>query len=135
MSILRQCSSWLAQRLLLVALLWSGNTQAHKTSDSYLSLHVGAAEITGKWDIALADLAPVIPFDANNDGTVTWEEMRAQQGKVNAYALSHLLLRGDGVAGKPRVTEASFEQNADGVFAERLTRVLSQRYDGSSFSW
>ena len=107
----------LALRLLFAALLWVSSAQAHKTSDSYLSLHVGVAEITGKWDIALADLSPVIPFDANNDGTITGEEMRAQQGKVNAYALSQLQLLGDGVAGKLRVTDASFEQHNDGIFA------------------
>ena len=106
----------LAQRLLFAALLWTSVAQAHKTSDSYLSLFVGRAGITGKWDIAVADLAPIIPFDANNDGTITWEEMRAQQAKVNAYALSQLHLFGDGVAGTIRVTEATFEQHNDGVF-------------------
>ena len=116
MLIVLQWSRRLARRLLLAALLWAGNAQAHKTSDSYLSLHVGPAEITGKWDIALVDLEPVIPFDANQDGTITWEELRAQQGEVNRYALSRLQLLGDGVAGKPRVTVASFEQHNDGIF-------------------
>lgn len=106
----------LALRLLFAALLWVSSAQAHKTSDSYLTLYVGPGGVTGKWDIALADLAPIIPFDANNDGTITWEEMRAQQGKVNAYALGQLQLLGDGAAGTIRVTDASFERHSDGIF-------------------
>ncbi len=136
MSMLLQWSRCLARRLLLAALLWTSNAQAHKTSDSYLSLHVGTAQITGKWDIALADLAPVIAFDANKDGTITWEEMRAQQGKVNAYALSHLQLQGEDVRGTPRVTDGSFEQHEDGIFVViqftvdglRIPRTLEVNY-------
>jgi hypothetical protein len=106
----------LGHRLLFAALLWVASAQAHKTSDSYLSLFADPAGISGKWDLALADLAPIIAFDANKDGSITWEEMRAQQGKVNAYALSHLHVWGDGEAGVVRVTDATFAQHNDGIF-------------------
>ena len=69
--------------------------QAHKPSDSYLSIRVDAAAITGQWDIALRDLDFAIGLDADGNGEITWGEVRVKHAEVAAYALARLALRGD----------------------------------------
>jgi len=58
--------------LSLVLGLWAACAQAHKPSDSYLSLKVEGDSVQGRWDIALRDLDYAIGLDANDDGAITW---------------------------------------------------------------
>ncbi len=92
-----------------VLLLAAGRAQAHKPSDSYLSLEVrpeegasasGAAGLllTGRWDIALKDLDVVLGLDADGDGQLTWGEVKAHEDAISAYALSRLTVLADGRA-------------------------------------
>ena len=50
---------------------------AHKSSDSYLSPPPRAGGTSGQWDIALRDLDYAIGIDSDNDGVITWGELRA----------------------------------------------------------
>lgn len=68
----------------------SFNTMAHKPSDSYLSLKIEGNLVQGQWDIALRDLDYAMGLDANDDGSITWAELRDLKEAVYAYALSHL---------------------------------------------
>lgn len=68
---------------------------AHKSSDSYLTLKATGNRIEGQWDIALRDLDYAIGLDANEDGAITWGELRSQRDAVNVYAFNHLKI-GDG---------------------------------------
>ena len=77
--------------ILLVAFsLWPTWTSAHKPSDSYLTLRIDGAGIQGQWDIALRDLEQAIGLDADQDGNITWGELRVRHATISAYALSHL---------------------------------------------
>ena len=64
---------------------FAGSTAAaHSVSDAYLTLDAGGAAngesvVHGQWDIALRDLDLAIGLDANGDGKVTPEEMRAKR--------------------------------------------------------
>ena len=51
-------------------------TWAHKSSDSYLSLHLKGQKISGQWDVALRDLDYALGLDVNYDGIITWGELR-----------------------------------------------------------
>ncbi len=82
----------------LCGMLSAGPAQAHKPSDSYLTLTVGAQGITGQWDIALRDLDFAIGLDADGDGNITWGELRAKHADIAAYALARLAVQGDGAA-------------------------------------
>ncbi len=64
--------------------------QAHKASDSYLSLAVQGEKIDGQWDIALRDLEMAVGLDANDDAAITWDEVRARHEAIAAYALARL---------------------------------------------
>ena len=66
--------------------------QAHKPSDSYLTLKVDGAKVDGQWDIALRDLDVALNLDQDGNGELTWDEIRAQHDAIAAYALSRLTL-------------------------------------------
>ena len=70
------------------ALLASAATPAlaHKPSDSYLKISVQENVAEGQWDIALRDLDHAIGLDGNDDGSITWGELRARQDTIATYA-------------------------------------------------
>lgn len=81
--------------LFALALATPMTAQAHKPSDSYLSLSVGNV-LAGEWKIALRDLDYAIGLDANDDGAITWGELRWRHQAIADYALSRLRIEGDG---------------------------------------
>lgn len=122
--------------LTLSFLLLAVQTQAHKPSDSYLSLHLAGNRITGQWDIALRDLDYALGLDQNDDGAITWGELRERQGVVTAYALSRLQLRADDTPCSSRVSGYLVDVHTDGAYAvlrfvavcPRLSRVMALDY-------
>jgi hypothetical protein len=89
---------------------------AHKSSDSYLSLGVEGAMISGQWDIALRDLDYAIGLDTDNDGIITWGELRAHQAAIAAYALSHLQIMSEGKACETIATDHLVDNHSDGTY-------------------
>jgi hypothetical protein len=81
--------------LCLVVGLWSAGVLAHKPSDSYLTIEITPNGPTGRWDIALRDLDYALGLDADDDGAITWGELRRRESDVAAYALARLALRAD----------------------------------------
>ena len=70
---------------------------ADVASNSYLRIELGAGGgVTGQWDIALRDLDAAVGLDADDDGQITWGELRVRQVAVEAYAFSRLSLGGGG---------------------------------------
>jgi hypothetical protein len=90
---------------------------AHKPSDSYLTLHADGRTIEGQWDIALRDLEYAVGLDANGDGAITWGELTAKFGAVDAYALARLALRADGAACRLRPGAHLVDEHSDGAYA------------------
>lgn len=88
---MKQCWFWLFALVVMADPAW-----AHKPSDSYLHIELGPKDISGRWDIAVRDLEYAIGIDANNDGEITWGELKSTQPTIEAYALSRLkVARGD----------------------------------------
>lgn len=86
---------WLV--LVCALLAGSGIAQAHLASDSYLRIEIaGDGRIGGQWDIALRDLDVTVGLDANQDGNITWGELRARRQQVEAYAFGRLTLARQG---------------------------------------
>ena len=90
--------------------------QAHKPSDSYLTLNVAGSQVTGQWDIALRDLDFALNLDQNGDGELTWDEVRAQHGAIAAYALGRLELSNAGVACPVTAGEQLIDNHTDGAY-------------------
>ena len=68
--------------------LWHCAAQADKFSDSYLLLKTTGTHVEGQWDIALRDLDLAVGLDQDGNGAITWDEVRARQSAIAAYALS-----------------------------------------------
>ncbi len=111
---------WLA--VVALALLCVLPAHAHKASDSYLNLEVKQERIEGRWDIALRDLELAVGIDADGDGALTWDEVRARHDAIAAYALTHLKLSA-GAAGCPlQVTQQLVDSHTDGAYTVLMLR-------------
>ena len=116
--------AWL-WKFLVAALLCccSMTVQAHKPSDSYLTLRQGVegASIDGQWDIALRDLHHALDLDSNGDGAITWGELKAQERTLTQYVFSHLRIeavaRGDRDLCVLRPQNLMFDEHVDGGYA------------------
>ena len=110
--------------LALVLLIAAGAAQAHKPSDSYLTLYADGRLLRGQWDIALRDLEFAIGLDADGDGAITWGELKARQAQVDAYALARLALSADGRACRLAPSEHLVDDHSDGAYA--VLRFVAQ---------
>jgi HupE / UreJ protein len=89
---------------------------AHKSSDSYLSLQLKGQKISGQWDVALRDLDYALGLDVNNDGIITWGELRGLQSPIASYLLAHLTLQSDGNPCATHVVEHLVDDHSDGAY-------------------
>lgn len=103
--------------LLVVIVLWHGSAIAHKPSDSYLALRPDGQAISGQWDIALRDLDFAIGLDGNDDGAITWGELKSRHNAVAAYALSRLAITADGATCRLMPIEQLVDRHSDGAYA------------------
>ncbi len=101
----------------LLVLLLSARAAAHKPSDSYIRVFGGGEELTVQWDIALKDLEYLIGLDANQDGKITWSELKAQRQAITAHAMSHLDIAADGQNCNLQVVELMVTRQSDGSYA------------------
>ncbi|HEX5686806.1 MAG TPA: HupE/UreJ family protein [Ideonella sp.] len=60
--------------------------RAHAPSNATLSLVADGQAVQQRWDIALRDLDRVLPLDADDDGQITWGELRQAWPQVVALA-------------------------------------------------
>jgi hypothetical protein len=102
---------------LLALLLWPSLATAHKPSDSYVTISGTAAALELRWDIALRDLDQAIGLDADDDGAVTWGELRAREHAVASYAFARLMITGDGRACPIGASRLLVDRHADGTYA------------------
>lgn len=123
---MRSVTQLLATTLLCA---WSIASQAHKPSDSYLTLSQDAqgTSLQGQWDIALRDLQHALDVDRNGDGAITWGELKAAQDTIAAYAFSHLgieaVARGDRDRCTIQPRDMLFDEHVDGGYAVLRFRV------------
>ncbi|MGH8690387.1 MAG: HupE/UreJ family protein [Burkholderiales bacterium] len=103
--------------VLVVLSLLTGLSEAHKPSDSYLSIEAEGARLRGQWDIALRDLEYAIGLDADGDGAITWGELRAKHADIAAYVLARLALRADGRACALEPSAHLVDDHTDGAYA------------------
>lgn len=109
----RRAAGWLA----LFMLCWAAAVQAHKPSDSYLTLTVSDKTIVGRWDIALRDLDNPLILDADGDGALTWGEVRVREADIKSYAFTRIKLTGDGRACAIHPGGLLIDHHSDGAYA------------------
>ncbi len=106
-------------RITLMAILVfaSFNVMAHKPSDSYLALTIASNATYGQWDIALRDLDYAIGLDTNDDGNITWAELRDHKEAVYAYAFNKLEISVNQQNCPLKPTDILVDEHSDGHYA------------------
>ena len=121
----------------LALALLAGAAQAHKPSDSYLTITVQDGRLRGQWDIALRDLDLAVGLDADGDGRITWSEVRAQHLAIAAYASARLQVQADDQPCSLSVGPQQVDEHTDGAYSVlplqlackiEAPKVLSLRY-------
>ncbi|MGI9428032.1 MAG: HupE/UreJ family protein [Bythopirellula sp.] len=114
-------------RKALFIVLWANwlaaASNAHKPSDSYLTIAGGGDRLTAEWDIALKDLELLVGLDDNQDGKITWGELKAKRQIIAAHALSRLQIAVDGQRCAVDVTDLLVTQHSDGTYAVLVLQV------------
>ena len=107
-------------RLVAIAMLLlaglAPTAQAHKPSDSYLSLRVAGSEVSGQWDIALRDLDFALGLDADGNGEITWGEVRVKHAEIAAYVLARLAVQGDDAPCTVESGAQLIDEHTDGAY-------------------
>ncbi|WP_394826539.1 HupE/UreJ family protein [Pendulispora albinea] len=137
-------------------LLRAAPAQAHKPSDAYLTLNAPAdrssaaststststsastsapaLELDGRWDIALRDLTYAMHLDANDDGNLTWGELRTHRAQLEAYAFAHLTVAAGDRPCQTIPGELRIVPHSDGNYAVLLFRLACDRAPGAASS-
>ncbi len=105
--------------VLALALLGVGHAacaDAHKPSDSYLTLAVHDGVVRGHWDIALRDLDLVLDLDRDADRRLTWGEIRTRETDIDAYLVSRLALSAGDAACPLDVAGHAIDHHSDGAY-------------------
>ncbi|MFO1326418.1 MAG: HupE/UreJ family protein [Rubrivivax sp.] len=118
----------IAPPLLLWLALWlslgPSPAAAHKASDAYLVLSVVGAQVDARVDVALRDLDRDLALDADDDGRLTWGELRTRSAEIGALVDRALQLRADGSECRAADTAPlQLDEHSDGRYA-----VLTRRY-------
>jgi HupE / UreJ protein len=105
-----------ALSLVLIAAASTG--WAHLASDSYLQIQIrDDGTVRGQWDIALRDLDVAVGLDADQDGTITWGELRGKTREIEAYAFGRLALSRGGVPCTLEATDLLVDHHAGYAYA------------------
>lgn len=107
------------KRLLLLlasALLVAPTVEAHKASDAYLTIERDGRALHGQWDIALRDVDNAIGLDANDDGEITWGEVRTREADIAVYALSRLRISSGGEPCELGPSALLVDSHTDGAY-------------------
>jgi hypothetical protein len=89
---------------------------AHKPSDSYLRITGGGETLKLDWDIGLKDLDFLVGVDTNQNGEITWGEVKENRRAIVAHALSRLHIRADGRSCDLQLTELMVTRHSDGTY-------------------
>ena len=107
-----------AMAIMLVASLVAS---AHKPSDSYLTLTPQQNTVNVRWDIALRDLDAELGLDVDDDGLLTWGEVRSRQRDLDAFVLPNLRVRANRtnceVESTSAPTRLAIDSHSDGAYA------------------
>jgi hypothetical protein len=80
----------------MIVLLVSREASAHKPSDAYLFLDVTDRHVSARWDVALRDLDDAQGLDRDENGEITWGEVKSRANEVSSSTWAALEILADG---------------------------------------
>ena len=102
--------------LLLAVGLATLPAHAHKPSDSYLTLQVADEKVTGQWDVAIRDLDFALGLDGDDDGSVTWGELKQARPAIEDYLRRRLQFQFDGQSVATPSSDLLVDYHTDGAY-------------------
>ena len=111
---------WVILLLAPFVLAAHGVAQAHKPSDSYLTLRATDASnvVAVRWDIALRDLDYVLQLDRDGNGELAWGEVRQRADDITRYAQGRLaLMAGQAPCVWETASPMQLDKHSDGTYA------------------
>ena len=111
--------SHLLRALVASLALWAPVVVAHSLSASYLSIEAQAdsSQLSGRWEIALADLQTLVDLDVDGNGAVTWGEVKGQSDRIAAVTLPGLDLTRGGSRCPAGMVALLLNERSDGHYA------------------
>ena len=110
--------------LLIVLVVLVGPAQAHKPSDAYLSWRLDGSAVEQRFDIALRDLDRELALDADNDGQLSWGEVRQRWPDIVRLADQGLRVTADGQRCEIVATQPpQLDRHTDGHYAVLQRRL------------
>jgi hypothetical protein len=103
--------------LLIGLFLRAGGLSAHQPGLSFLNLEAQPTGLMGRLDLSLRDVETAIGLDADNNGSVTYEELLNRQPAIGEYVLQRLRFRAGEGRLAWRVTGHKVAADQDGVYA------------------
>jgi uncharacterized membrane protein YqjE len=115
-----------ALRGLACATLWmAGLALAHKPSDAYLSLRVDGATIEQRLDIALRDLDRDLLLDADDNGQLSWGEVRGRWAEIEGLAAAGVRVAvGGQICRVASRAEPQLDEHSDGRYVVLTKRLV-----------
>lgn len=107
--------------LFLILLTQSGLSLAHKASDSFLYLDTGTGEL--RIDVALRDLALLVPLDQNQDLQITGREVLSQRATITRTVENALELSANSGVCSLQGLEWGLSRHSDGQYAAARYRI------------
>ncbi|WP_286221429.1 HupE/UreJ family protein [Marinobacter apostichopi] len=111
---------------LLTVILWllalANPALAHKASDSFMYLDTNSGHF--RIDVALRDLALLVPLDTNRDGEVTGGEVRQHRGSILNAIEAGITLSAGNSACELRGQQWGISEHSDGAYVATRYQVL-----------
>jgi hypothetical protein len=101
---------------LIAALLWSGTSLAHSSSNSYLTLSAPEGRLSLRADLHLRDVDLIFDLDADRDGQVSWGETRMRSAELASWLDQGLQLRAAGQKCQLGLADLQASEHADGTY-------------------
>jgi hypothetical protein len=102
---------------IVLNLAFALNSFAHKPSDSYIFIRREGDSIFCDWEISLKDLDYAIDLDKNNDGKITWGELKAKHKDIEEYALPQFSFIVKGEKSSYGLVDHLVNKHSDGLYA------------------
>ena len=100
----------------VAALLWSGASLAHSSSNSYLTLSAPEGRLTLRADLHLRDVDLIFDLDADRDGQVSWGETQMRSAELGRWLDQGLQLSAAGQKCQLGVADLQASEHADGTY-------------------
>jgi hypothetical protein len=92
-------------------------SRAHVASTGFLDLRADSQQVSGSLELSLRDVELAVGVDANNDGHLTWGELRAAEPRLRAYVAAHLRLDSAGSDCVLQFGALEVNPRVDGLYA------------------